>query len=198
MTDPQAIDPEENPVGSIGGLSDELSDLGKNLVGILRAAWERPERQKLQQEIEGGLSDLGSTLRKEARTVAENPVSQRIKTEVGDLGSRVRSGEMEGKVREEVVSALHIVNVELIKIANLLTGSDAETIEEADSAETVEAAAPAATPPVTPTETPGASPFADQQPVEVTPEASFINSADQQAGEERPETKPPADNLTEA
>jgi hypothetical protein len=42
----------------------------------------------------------------------------------------VRSGEVEGKVRDEMVSALHIVNLELEKLASLLAVSEAESTSE--------------------------------------------------------------------
>jgi hypothetical protein len=139
MSEPQTFDqdPEQEP--TVMDLTGELGDLGKNLVGILRAAWERPERQKLQQEIEGGLNELGNALRKEAKAVSESPVSQRIKTEVGDLGNRVRSGQVEARVREELVDALHALNTELEKVSNILATnatSDSEGMEENPIAET--------------------------------------------------------------
>ena len=43
------VDPQPDPAD--GNLAEELGSLGKNLIGVLRAAWERPERQKLQQEV---------------------------------------------------------------------------------------------------------------------------------------------------
>jgi hypothetical protein len=138
MSDTQASaqDPGGKPPET--DLTEELGNLGKNLVGILQAAWDRPERQKLQQEIEGGLSELGATLRKEAKAVSENPVSQRIKTEVGDLGTRVRSGQVDARVREELVGALHALNAELEKVTNILaadTTSEAAGVEESPATE---------------------------------------------------------------
>jgi hypothetical protein len=123
MSDTQASeqDPRQKPPET--DLTEELGNLGKNLVGILHAAWERPERQKLQQEIEVGLTELGSTLKKEAKVVSESQVSQRIKTEVEDLGNRVRSGQVEARVREELVGALHVLNAELEKVTNLLAAT---------------------------------------------------------------------------
>gem|GEM_PF-559171 len=117
--EPLHKDPEESLVG-------EFTSLGKNLIDVLRAAWDRPERQKLQQEIETGLVDLGVTLRKEAKAVSESPVTQRVKTEVEDLGTRVRNTQIETKVREELIGALHIMNAELAKVANVLSTSGTE------------------------------------------------------------------------
>jgi hypothetical protein len=138
MSDMPAPEPISDPPES--GLTNELGILGKNLIGVLRAAWDRPERQKLQQEIEGGINELGNTLRKEAKNVTENPVSQRIKSEVDDLSSRVRSGQLEGKVRDELVNALHLLNTELEKVASILASSSqaAESTEASPVSEAVD------------------------------------------------------------
>lgn len=103
-------------------LVDEFEELGKNLILVLRAAWERPERQKLQQDLEKGLSGLGKAIKKDAQTVTSHPVSQRIKTEVEDIGERVRSGQVEARARAELVGALRSANAGLEKAASHMTG----------------------------------------------------------------------------
>lgn len=148
------IPPSENETEqktSEPGITDEFSAMGKNLVGILRAAWEHPERYRLQQEIEDGLVGLGVTLRKEAQNVADHPASQRIKTEVNDFGNRVRSGEVETKVRTELTGALRIMNAELEKVAQMLTTTkSAETGPEPDSTEAAAEGSPAQSEPADP------------------------------------------------
>lgn len=114
---------DSNPSGGTN-LADELSAFGKNLIDVLRAAWDRPERQKLQQEIESGISELGSTLRKEAQSVSDSQVGQRIKAEVDDLSERVRSGQVETKVREELINALQTINLELAKVVQTLSDTE--------------------------------------------------------------------------
>lgn len=136
MSDIPSSDNETEQKSSEPGLTDEFSTMGKNLIGILRAAWEHPERQRLQQEIEDGLVGLGVTLRKEAQTVAEHPASQRIKDEVNDLGNRVRSGEVEAKVRTELTGALRIMNTELEKVAQMLSTTKSADRDSSPSAET--------------------------------------------------------------
>ena len=168
MSDMPAPEPNSDPPES--GLTEELGILGKNLIGVLRAAWDRPERQKLQQEIEGGINELGNTLRKEAKNVTENPVSQRIKTEVDDLSSRVRSGQLEGKVRDELVNALHLLNTELEKVASILASSSQAPESTADSpvnetvdSQVIEPAEPAAQ------EVPSEQPSTPGEPVTAEP-----------------------------
>ena len=101
--------PEEN-------LAEEFHNLGKNLTDALRAAWDAPERKKLQQEIESGLNDLGTTLKQEVSTLRDSPTGQRFKSDVEDLKDRIRTGDVESKVRGELVSALRMINNELQKV----------------------------------------------------------------------------------
>jgi uncharacterized membrane protein YccC len=102
--------PEEN-------LTDELRRLGKNLSEALRSAWESPERRRLQQELETGLNELTDTIRSEVRAFSESPTGQRFKADVEDVRQKVRSGEAETRVREELVNALRTVNAELQKVS---------------------------------------------------------------------------------
>ena len=92
----QETPPKENRV------ADEFRELGDNLVKILRTAWESPERKRIQQDITNGLNELGSTLRNETEKFNESETAQKI-----------RSGEVESRFREEVLSALKTVNAEL-------------------------------------------------------------------------------------
>jgi hypothetical protein len=101
--------PEDN-------LAEEFRSLGKNIVEVLRSAWEAPERKRLQQELEDGLNELGSTLRREAEHFSSSPAGQQFKSEVQDFGERLRSGEVETKTREEMLKAMQMANAELQKI----------------------------------------------------------------------------------
>jgi hypothetical protein len=94
-------------------LTAELRELGKNLVEAMRAAWEQPERKRFQQEITNGLSDLGNTLKSEATKLQEHPTTQRLRTNVSTAGQRIRSGEVEDKVREDLLTALRNANQQL-------------------------------------------------------------------------------------
>jgi hypothetical protein len=91
--------------------------LGDNLMEVLRKAWERPEREKLQQDIEAGISELGATLSKAATEIEESEIGKRVKEGVGDFQSKVDSGEVEKIVRSELQSALSVINSELEKLA---------------------------------------------------------------------------------
>lgn len=107
-------DHQEEDIGA------EFRAFGENLKEMLRAAWDRPERQQLQTEIERGLHELGLTLRQTADEFSNSEVGQRVKTEVGDLRERVERGEVDKKVREDLGKALRTVNTELQKLAEQL------------------------------------------------------------------------------
>ena len=94
---------------------DELRELGRNLSSLLQSAWESDERKKLQSELESGLNDVYNSLRQAAKEFSEGPTGQTLKTDLEDLGQRIRSGEVEVKVRSEVLNALRAANEELKK-----------------------------------------------------------------------------------
>ena len=98
--------PEEN-------LGEEFRQLGKNLVDLLHSAWDSPERLKLQQDIREGINNLGENLRQEVDNFQQSPSGQRLKTEVDDINNRLKSGELEQKIRREIADALKSVNSEL-------------------------------------------------------------------------------------
>ncbi len=106
--------PNENKPGS-ESISDQLNELGKNLRDALQSAWSSEERRRLQQDIEEGLSSLGSSLSQAARDFSNSQTGQTIKSDVKDMQERWRSGEVGSKVHSEVVDALRRVNEELQK-----------------------------------------------------------------------------------
>jgi hypothetical protein len=97
-------------------LAEEFHNLGKNIMDAFRTAWETPERKRLQQDIESGLNELGSTLQQEYNTFSESPTGQKLKADMQDLHERVRSSETEAKVRSDLLVALQTVNEELQKV----------------------------------------------------------------------------------
>lgn len=111
-------------------LTDELRRLGKNLSEALRSAWESPERRRLQQELETGLNELTDTIRTEVNTFNESPTGQRLREDVKDVREKVRSGEAETKVREELMNALRMVNTELQKVSDRWASSQQPTEKE--------------------------------------------------------------------
>ena len=99
-------------------LKDEFRSFGKNLVDVLHAAWESPERRKLQQEISSSLVELGAMLHEETTTFVESPTGQKLKSDLQDLGERLRSGEANDRIRQELLNALQTANAELERLIN--------------------------------------------------------------------------------
>lgn len=100
-----------------GDLASEFQELGSNLKKIFLSAWESEERKNFQVELEEGLSDLGDSLKQTAQEIHDSETGQRVKAEAEDLRDRVRSGEVEEKIREDLLTALHKVNAELKKVS---------------------------------------------------------------------------------
>ena len=112
MTDPNTPDaPTPND------LVDELRSLGDNLREMLASAWNRNERQRLQQDLEEGLADLKNSLNRATDEFQASPAGQTIKEELSDLNERLRTGEVEATVRREVLNALRLANDGLKKAA---------------------------------------------------------------------------------
>jgi len=117
MTDqpqPEQNDPEED-------LTKEFRVLGQTLVDAMRTAWESPERKRLQEDLETGLNEFGATLRQESEAFRESPTGQRLKSEFDNLQERVRSGEAENRLRQDLLSALRAINAELKKATDRWT-----------------------------------------------------------------------------
>ena len=97
-------------------LSDEFRNLGKNLLGVLQAAWDHPERKRMQVEIENGLRELGSSLQHEAEKFSNSPAGEKMKAEMDGFGERIRSGEAQTRIYDDILSALKAANSELSKV----------------------------------------------------------------------------------
>jgi predicted component of type VI protein secretion system len=106
---------QSNPESGSGDLADEFRNLGENLKTFFQTAWESEERKKLQQEIEAGMAELGKSLSQAASEFKAGPAGQQLKSDFEDLHERVRSGEVENKIRAELLSVLRTVNTELEK-----------------------------------------------------------------------------------
>ena len=91
-----------NPPPPESELSEEFRRLGENLKQAATAAWQSEEAQKFRQELQTGLRALESGL----RDAAASPTGQRIKTEAEEIPARVRSGQVENQLRNDLLAAL--------------------------------------------------------------------------------------------
>lgn len=97
-------------------LKEEFRKLGENLVDNLKALWEHPETEEIRSEFKQGLHQLGDTINQMANDFSESPTGKKLQEDTRDFGEKVRSGEVESKVRDELVRALNTINVELEKV----------------------------------------------------------------------------------
>lgn len=117
------MDPAPQPAGD---LAEEMRKLVENLKQALHSGWESEERKRLQREIQAGLEDAAASLKESAEEFSESPTGQKLKQEFKDFEARVRSGEVETRVREDIVKALQLVNRELEKAAASLRSESPE------------------------------------------------------------------------
>lgn len=96
-------------------LSEEFRRLAENLKQAAAAAWHSEETQKLKQEIRVGLQALETGLKGATAEFAASETGQRVKAGVEDFSERVRSGEVESRVRQDLLAALWVVNETLQK-----------------------------------------------------------------------------------
>ncbi len=99
-----------------GDISSEFERLGQNLKAAARTAWESEESRKLQSEIKSGMAALEAGLKQAAQEVRAGETGQRLKAEAEDLGQRVKSGQVESQLRQDLLAALRAINAELQKM----------------------------------------------------------------------------------
>lgn len=126
-------DPQEKTTS--GDLASEFQELGRNLKSIFVNAWESEQRKSLQKELEEGFSELGTSLKQTAEEIHDSDAGQRVKAEAEDLRDRVQSGEIETKVREDILAAMHKVNSELGKFTQTETSTVDSTDQDAGNEE---------------------------------------------------------------
>jgi hypothetical protein len=112
-------------------LSNAFRKLGESLAETIHVAWNNPERIKIQQEIEEGLTDFSVSLKKEIDHIKESPSGQQLMADFDDLKERVSSGEVESQLRQELLKALNIANTELENVANRLRRTETDSPSEA-------------------------------------------------------------------
>jgi hypothetical protein len=102
-----------NPTGDESELVGELRQLTQNLKAAMQAAWESPGRRQLQADLQEGLEDMRQTFDQMASDFSQSEAGQRLKSDLEDLGDRVKSGELETQARADLVRLLKRVNQEL-------------------------------------------------------------------------------------
>ncbi len=99
-------------------IASELRELGKTLADVLRNAWQSDERKRVQAEIEAGLVDARDSLKQAAEDFSQSETGQTLKNDLQEFQQRLQSGEVETKLRGEILTALRTANAELKKAAS--------------------------------------------------------------------------------
>ena len=97
-------------------LKGEFENLAHNLKQALQTAWESDERKQLQSEIEAGLTQVAAAMNEAFDSFKQSDVGEQFISDVEDFGERVRSGEVETKVRTDLAEAMRKLNTELEKV----------------------------------------------------------------------------------
>lgn len=95
---------------------DEFRSLSENLKRTFNTAWQSEERQRIQQELEEGINEVGSTLKSMAAEFEESPAGQEIKRTVADIQDPERRAELETRFRTQFAAAIRSLNAELESI----------------------------------------------------------------------------------
>jgi hypothetical protein len=101
------------PAKEDSDLVGEFRQLTENLKAAMQAAWESPGRHELQADLQAGLEDMRQTFNQLASDFSHSEAGQKLKSDLDDLGNRVKSGELETQVRADLVRLLQRVNKEL-------------------------------------------------------------------------------------
>ena len=110
-------------------IRDEFRNLGDNLKQVFQTAWESEERKKLQSDVRDGLNDVSAALNEALNSFQTSEAGKKIVEGVEDVGEAFRSGEVEAKTREGILTALKKLNEELEKAADKFTVTPEEEQE---------------------------------------------------------------------
>jgi hypothetical protein len=110
----------DNQPPSTGSLSEEIKNLGKNLISFVRSAWESQEGQKLQQEIQAGMIELSQSLKAEVEKFSDSAPGQKIRNDIQNFQEKINLGNAEEELLIEIKNSLHSLNQELEQFSEKL------------------------------------------------------------------------------
>jgi gas vesicle protein len=94
-------------------IAAEFRRLGKSLREAFEAAKDSEELKKLRQELEEGVEAMASSIRRSADEFVHSDTGQQIRQEVKDLEEKWKRGEVQSKVRQELLQILRRINADL-------------------------------------------------------------------------------------
>jgi len=96
-------------------LTSQFRELGENIKDMFRSTWESEEAQQLREELKDGINELSTAAVQAVEDFNVSESGKKIKEEAAEFKSRIQSGEVEAKAREEISSTLNLINDELTK-----------------------------------------------------------------------------------
>ena len=104
----------------------ELKEVGRQMRGILDAAWESEKRRELESEISEGLSSLGAQIEGIAKEIRDSEEAHKLRADIEEIREAARKGELSAVAREELLDVLRSINAELRKLRDAWAGRAAE------------------------------------------------------------------------
>ena len=104
-------------------LSAQFRQLGQNLKHFFESAWESEDARQFKEELKEGFVELGSTAEQAVADFKVSEAGRQLKSEAEAFKTRLESGELEAKSRQEIAKALNIINTELQKVIDSFTSS---------------------------------------------------------------------------
>ncbi|MCS7221407.1 MAG: hypothetical protein RML36_10360 [Anaerolineae bacterium] len=104
---------EPKPSASTQEVVEELKQLGRQLGRALKAAWESPERQKLEQEVREGLRTLGEQVDEALQAAKERLEAEGIPEQAQKIVASVEKTPVVQEVRGALLTGLRALNQEL-------------------------------------------------------------------------------------
>ena len=118
---------EQTPTSE--SITDDLREVGSNLVNALQSTWESEERRELQRSVEKGIKGVLAALEDTTADLDLDEVSQRVGAGFSQIEEKIRSGDLEESVRSNVSGILERINAELVEFSTKMAPSDPATGE---------------------------------------------------------------------
>ena len=108
-------------------LASQFRELGDQLKNLLKTAWDSDEAQQVKEELKTGLHELGRAANEAVEDFKVSEAGEKLKAEAKDFKSRVETGEVEAKARDEISKALNIIHTELQKAIDSFAKPDTDS-----------------------------------------------------------------------
>jgi len=115
--------------GSEENLQEEFNTLGKNFLKAIQGAWDRPERKRIENEIASGLESLSSSIKKEAENFSDSPAGHKMKSDIDELGKKIKAKDAHKRIRKELLNILKNTNLEIEKAIEKISDEESEKSE---------------------------------------------------------------------